>query len=76
MDNTKNTKGIWDRELTYRETHLPVTPYLILLALLDPNATYMNMEALYWSIISSPDPSLMMYLDYVSRRRAELVDKP
>jgi len=73
--NLHKPLGIWDRELTYEETHLPVNHHLIFLALVDPSATYMNMEALYWSIINSPNPSLMMYLDPVSRRRAELVDK-
>lgn len=83
MDNRKNTQsikpegftGIQDRELTYEETHLPVTKEIIFSLLKNPNVTYLDLESLYWSVANSPDYTLYKYLTDISEKQETLIYK-
>jgi len=72
----KRYAGIYDRELTYEETHLNVDRKLIQQAIHNPNATYLEMDALWFSANNSDDYRVWQMLDAISERRAELIDKP
>lgn len=69
-------RGIQDRELTYAETHLPVTKKRIQAAINNPDATWLEMDALWFSANNSDDVEARNMLDAISRRQGELTDKP
>ena len=69
-------QGIWDRDLSFEETHLNVSVEKIQAAIDNPNATYLEMDALWFSANNSNDHRVWGMLDAISERRAELIDKP
>lgn len=75
--STTNRKGIHDRDLTWQETHLPVTDAKVQAALRNPNASYMDMEALYFSLCNHPDYGMAHPLvEAVLEKQGQLIDKP
>lgn len=69
--------GIHDRDLTWKETHLPLTEAKVRAALANPNIRYMDTEALYFSLCNHPDFGMAHPLiEEVLEKQGTLINKP
>ena len=64
--------GIYDEPLTHEDTHIDLTPEKVRAAIANPNATWNDMDALWFSANNSNDPEVRRLMDLISSRQDEI----